>query len=314
MTASRHALERPLWTPSRERTASANMTLFMRHVSDRHGATAHDYEALYDWSIRDLERFWHAVWSFCGVMAATQGDTVCENAGQMPGARWFTGARLNFAENLLRRRDRATALVFWGEDRVKSRLPYSELYAETSRFAQALAAAGVVPGDRVAGYLPNVPEDYVHRIGRTGRAGASGQAISLLSSDERGLMRDIERLIRKQLPRERVPGYEPDPNARNEPEPDDRPPRRTRSGRKRGRGGHRRRPGGRFQNRVAQSSVVHRALPGRRYWRRRHHSRHLHHGSAADRALELTAVWAARGSPGTADIRRCGCRYRRIWQ
>ncbi len=76
--------------------------------------------------------------------------------------------------------------------------------------------------------LPNVPEDYVHRIGRTGRAGASGEALSLLSSDERGLMRDIERLIKRQLPRERIPGFEPDPNARNEPEADDRPPRQAR--------------------------------------------------------------------------------------
>jgi ATP-dependent RNA helicase RhlE len=76
--------------------------------------------------------------------------------------------------------------------------------------------------------LPNVPEDYVHRIGRTGRAGASGEALSLLSSDERGLMRDIERLIKRQLPRERVAGFEPDPHARNEPEVDDRPPRQAR--------------------------------------------------------------------------------------
>ena len=167
MTASRHALKRPLWTPSRERTASANMTLFMRHVGDRHGVKAHDYEALYDWSIRNPERFWHAVWSFCGVIAATQGDTVLENAGRMPGARWFPEARLNFAENLLRRRDRATAVVFWGEDRVKSRLSYSELYAETSRFAQALAAAGVVPGDRVAGYMPNLPGTIIAMLATT---------------------------------------------------------------------------------------------------------------------------------------------------
>jgi len=78
--------------------------------------------------------------------------------------------------------------------------------------------------------LPNVPEDYVHRIGRTGRAGATGEALSLLSSDERGFMRDIERLIKRQVPRERIAGYEPDPNARNEPEVDDRPPRQGRGG------------------------------------------------------------------------------------
>ncbi|MGD9942667.1 MAG: DEAD/DEAH box helicase [Burkholderiaceae bacterium] len=82
--------------------------------------------------------------------------------------------------------------------------------------------------------LPNVPEDYVHRIGRTGRAGAEGEAVSLVSPDEDGLLRDIERLIKRTLPRETVPGFERDPNARNEPEVDDRPPRPPR---RPGRGG-----------------------------------------------------------------------------
>ena len=148
---------RPLWTPSPERTAAANLTRFMHYVHERYGVAARDYSSLYEWSIQDPERFWHAVWSFCGVIAATQGDAALIDRDKMPGARWFPDARLNFAENLLRRRDRATAIVFWGEDRVKSRVSYAELYAETSRFAQALAASGVVPGDRVAGYVPNLP-------------------------------------------------------------------------------------------------------------------------------------------------------------
>jgi ATP-dependent RNA helicase RhlE len=110
--------------------------------------------------------------------------------------------------------------------------------------------------------LPNVSEDYVHRIGRTGRAGATGEALSLLSSDERGLMRDIERLIRRQLPREQVAGFEPDPNARNEPEADDRPPRPPRgkpgagSGRA-GAGAGSGRPGA-----GARSQASRRATPG----------------------------------------------------
>ncbi|MFN7086290.1 MAG: acetoacetate--CoA ligase [Burkholderiales bacterium] len=160
MTTSRPpfaaAADQPLWQPSAERIAAANLTAFMRHVRERHGVGITDYSALYEWSIADAESFWQAVWSFCGVLG-TPGDTVLADAGRMPGARWFPQARLNFAENLLRRRDDATAIVFWGEDRLKSRVTYSELYAEVSRLAQALRAAGVGSGDRVAGYLPNFP-------------------------------------------------------------------------------------------------------------------------------------------------------------
>ncbi|MBI4206082.1 MAG: acetoacetate--CoA ligase [Betaproteobacteria bacterium] len=158
--------ERPLWQPSRERIAAANLTAFMRHVREQYGA-AEDYPQLFAWSIEDPERFWHAVWSFCGVIAATQGGVILVDGHKMPGARWFPEARLNFAENLLRRRDRGTAIVFWGEDRVKSRVTYAELYAEVSRFAQALIAAGVVAGDRVAGYLPNLPGTIIAMLAAT---------------------------------------------------------------------------------------------------------------------------------------------------
>ena len=150
-------MNRPLWQPSIKRIAAANLTAFMRYVGEHYGVATGDYAQLYAWSINDSERFWHAVWSFCGVIAATQGDVVLADRDRMPGARWFPEARLNFAENLLRRRDRATAIVFWGEDRVKSRITYAELHAEVSRLAQALRAAGVVAGDRIAGYMPNLP-------------------------------------------------------------------------------------------------------------------------------------------------------------
>jgi len=159
--------DRPMWMPSRPRAAAANLTAFMRHVRRQYGVAAADYEALYAWSIEERERFWHAVWSFCGVTAATQGDAILLDGDRMPGARWFPDARLNFAENLLRRRDRASAVVFWGEDRVRSRLSYAELYAETSRFAQALAAAGVAAGDRVAGYMPNLPGTVIAMLAAT---------------------------------------------------------------------------------------------------------------------------------------------------
>ena len=150
-------MDQPLWRPSPERAANTNLAAFMRHVRGRWDVSAADYAELYQWSISERERFWQSVWSFCGVIAEAQGDTVLADGDRMPGARWFPDARLNFAENLLRRRDRATAIVFRGEDRVASSITYAELYDEVSRLAQALAAAGVRPGDRVAGYLPNLP-------------------------------------------------------------------------------------------------------------------------------------------------------------
>jgi len=150
-------MDRPIWQPSPERIASANLTAFMRHARGRWGVTATDYAGLYRWSVTEREQFWQSVWSFCDVIADERGGPVVVDGDQMPGARWFPEARLNFAENLLRRRDRLPAIVFWGEDRLKSCVTHAELYNEVSRLARALRAAGVTAGDRVAGYLPNLP-------------------------------------------------------------------------------------------------------------------------------------------------------------
>jgi acetoacetyl-CoA synthetase len=149
--------EQPLWKPSPERVARANLTQFMRAVRGRWQVAVPDYRALYRWSIEQPEQFWQSVWEFCGVVAQTRGDTVLENPHRMPGARFFPDARLNFAENLLRRHDTTPAIVFWGEDRVSSTLTWAELHHEVSRLQQALAALGVGPGDRVAAYMPNLP-------------------------------------------------------------------------------------------------------------------------------------------------------------
>ena len=151
----------PLWTPSPERVAAANMTAFKDRIAAAHGVDLPDYAALYDWSVANLEAFWTAIWDECGVVAETRGERVLVDGDRMPGARFFPDARLNFAENLLRRRDRGDAIVFWGEDRVRRRLSFAALYDSVSRLAQALEAEGVGPGDRVAGYLPNMPEAVV---------------------------------------------------------------------------------------------------------------------------------------------------------
>ena len=127
----------PLWQPSEARVAEARLTAFMAQLKRDRGLSFADYDDLYDWSISDLDGFWTAVWDFCGVIADSERGPVVVNEDKMPGAAFFSEARLNFAENLLRRRDAADALVFWGEDKVKRRLSHKELYDRVSRTAMA---------------------------------------------------------------------------------------------------------------------------------------------------------------------------------
>ena len=150
-------MDQPLWTPSPERVAASNLSAFTTFVAERYGVKTNNYAELHAWSCNDREQFWQAIWQFCGVVGSTQGDTILVDRDRMPGAKWFPEARLNFAENLLRKRDRTPAIVFWGEEQLKSRVTWAELHAEVSRMAQALRAQGVKPGDRVAAYLPNLP-------------------------------------------------------------------------------------------------------------------------------------------------------------
>ena len=133
------------------------MRAFMRAAGAHHQRSFADYDALYQWSIAEPEAFWREVWSFCGVIGDGPGAITVEQRERMPGARWFPQARLNYAENLLRRNDDAPALIFRGEDRIESSVSFAELRQEVSRLAQALRAEGVEAGDRVAAYLPNIP-------------------------------------------------------------------------------------------------------------------------------------------------------------
>jgi acetoacetyl-CoA synthetase len=149
---------KPLWEPSVERVENANVTAFARGLGEEWGVSLESFDALWRFSVAEKEKFWRKVWRDCGVIAETQGDVAIADADKLPGARFFPEARLNFAQNLLRRRDDETAIVFRGEDKVDRHLSYAELYDTVSRIADALRAAGVGPGDRVAGYLPNMPE------------------------------------------------------------------------------------------------------------------------------------------------------------
>jgi acetoacetyl-CoA synthetase len=171
-------LTAPLWTPSPARQARTKTTAFMRLAAERWKVDIPDYEALYKRSIERSDEFWRLMWEFGGIIGEMGARTV-ENPGQMPGARYFPDARINFAENLLRRRDDRTAIVFNGEGRVRRTMTYAELYAQVTAFASALRDAGIQPGDRVAGLVPNMPEAIVSALG----AAAIGASWSSCSPD-----------------------------------------------------------------------------------------------------------------------------------
>ncbi|MEA3292608.1 MAG: acetoacetate--CoA ligase [Pseudomonadota bacterium] len=160
-------VDKPLWQPSPEQIASANIAAFTGVVNERWGLGLSGYEELYHWSISQPERFWESMWSFGGILAEDQGARTVENREKMPGAKWFPDARLNFAENLLKHPDDSEAIVFYGEDKVVRRLTRRQLRDEVARLSRALRAAGLVAGDRVAGFVPNTPEAVIAMLAAT---------------------------------------------------------------------------------------------------------------------------------------------------
>ncbi len=151
----------PLWTPSEARISQTRLTAFSSWLSSRTGKPLTSYEKLHRWSVENTADFWSALWDFTEISGEKGTPPFLTDAGKMPGAQFFPAARLNFAENLLKRTGGETALVFWGEDKVKRRLTWDELRLEVARAAKALREAGVTAGDRVAGMLPNLPEAIV---------------------------------------------------------------------------------------------------------------------------------------------------------
>jgi acetoacetyl-CoA synthetase len=154
----------PLWVPSRERVARANMTRFMHAVEERFATRVPDYAALYRFSIERPADFWRLMWDFGGVIG-TAGERTLEDLDRMPGAQFFPNARLNFTENLLRYCDDRPVVIFHGEDGRTRTLSRREFAAEVAAFAAGLNNAGVTQGDRVVGYLPNIPETIVAALG-----------------------------------------------------------------------------------------------------------------------------------------------------
>lgn len=157
----------PMWRPSAEMIAASQMTQFLQFIQQKYSGAITDYFTLHAWSIAHPGEFWQAVWAFMDIIAQQPPETIYVPGARMRDTQWFTGARLNFAENLLRYRDERAALIFHSELGITQTLSYRELYAQVSALADWLRQTGIVAGDRVVGWMPNRPETVIAMLAST---------------------------------------------------------------------------------------------------------------------------------------------------
>ncbi|MFB3885279.1 MAG: acetoacetate--CoA ligase [Thermodesulfobacteriota bacterium] len=182
-------MKTPLWTPSGAQIQNAGMTRFIQFVNGRYERSFQSYAELYQWSVDCITDFWAATWDFVGIKASKGYDQVVDDLKKFPGAKWFVGAKLNFAENLLRYRDDRLAFVFRGETQKRATMTYKELYTAVARLAASLRKIGIRPGDGVAGYMPNLIETAIAMLAAT----SVGAVWSSCATDI-GAMAAIDRL------------------------------------------------------------------------------------------------------------------------
>ncbi len=160
-------MSKPLWQPSEERIKATNMYRFMTFVNEKYNKDFKDYPSLWEWSVDNIEDFWATTWDFIGVKASQPYEKAIDDPKKMPGAKFFVNTKLNFAENLLQYRNDNLAIIFRGEDSVRRTLTYNQLYDEVAQTAASLRALGVTKGDRVVGFVPNMPESIIAMLAAT---------------------------------------------------------------------------------------------------------------------------------------------------
>ncbi len=161
------AMTEILWEPSQQQINDSNMNRFMAFVNQKYGKDFLGYDPLYQWSVQEIPDFWAAIWEFVGIKASQPYNQIIDDVNKMPGANWFSGARLNFAENLLRFRDEQPAIVFQGEGQEIVNISYAGLYDSVARLAFSLREMGVQAGDRVVGFMPNMPQSIIAMLAAT---------------------------------------------------------------------------------------------------------------------------------------------------
>lgn len=168
-----------LWSPSQEQIDQSNLTVFMKFIHEKSNLLFEKYEQLYDWSVSDPNSFWSLMWDFTKIKSTQKGNTTAENLDSFENVKWFPQASLNYAENLLRKRDDDPAIVFRGENKILKKLTWNELYDKVSIVWQMMKDLGVGPGDRIALFVPNIPETVICVLA----AASLGATCSLCSCD-----------------------------------------------------------------------------------------------------------------------------------
>ncbi len=154
-----------LWRPGDEFKRQSNITAFMDWLKARYGHEFSDYDALWNWSVADIERFWQCLWDYFELESSTPYDRVLESR-EMPGAKWFPGARINYAREILKSADSdGIALKYLSELRPLGEVSWRELGARSAKVARKLRDLGVKPGDRVVSFMPNIPETLIAFLG-----------------------------------------------------------------------------------------------------------------------------------------------------
>jgi len=156
-----------LWSPSEDQINNSQMMNFINYVNKVHRLKINNYSNLYKWSIEHIDLFWNSFRQYSEIKFSNEPFETIDNINFMPGATWFNGAKLNFAENLLKYRNNQIALRFFGEDKVFKEISYNELYEQTSKIASYLISIGIKSGDKVVGYIPNLPETVICMLATT---------------------------------------------------------------------------------------------------------------------------------------------------
>tara|TARA_B100000315_G_scaffold260939_1_gene328087 strand:- start:20906 stop:22858 length:1953 start_codon:yes stop_codon:yes gene_type:complete len=154
-------MEEILWTPDNATVQNSQMNKFRLFVNEKLKIHLDNYNDLYNWSVKEIPEFWASVWEYFEIIHSQPYAQIVDDSKKLPGAKWFVGTQLNFAGNLLRYRDNKTAFIFKGENQLVRKITYEELYQKVSSTAYALIEAGVKQGDRVAGFIPNMPETVI---------------------------------------------------------------------------------------------------------------------------------------------------------
>lgn len=166
-------MQKLLWTPSEKYVKDSNMYAFMQYVNEKKGLKLNDYKSLYTWSVDCIEDFWGLLFDYLEIIVSQKPTCVVDDIHKFPGAKWFCGAKLNYAQNMLKfsKGNNNEALIFRGESSVRRVLTHSEVYEEVLKLATALRNAGIRPGDTVAAYMPNLPETIMAMLAVTAIGG-----------------------------------------------------------------------------------------------------------------------------------------------